>query len=269
MFSIQWVGGSQPNPAFGPVNASVKLGQPWSNLVKVGQTSPNSRKCAPDPILRLFWCGGSLSGLTGSAWAALFCVPTPEKILGVKIGLWQLPLLCLAFLGTRKVGKRINDSIFAYSNFLDFRACLPLSRSLSQFACQSFRPPKRHSRGRRRSDEIRKGGVWLEVAIWCEKGTPAARDGTARGPTLKRVARPFFFIFSFFSSFSPFGPHFAPAFSFAHILQSETSIDDLSSPTRYTSKHLPILTIFFSFERSKCATLVVLFFMSFCSFLAI
>ena len=63
--------------------------------------------------------------------------------------------------------------------------------------------------------------------------------------------------------------NFAPAFSFAHILQSRTPIDDLSSPTRYTSKHLPILTIFFSFERSKCATLVILFFMSFCSFLAI
>ena len=25
---------------------SVKVGQPWLNLVKVGQTSPKSRKCA-------------------------------------------------------------------------------------------------------------------------------------------------------------------------------------------------------------------------------
>ena len=29
---------------------SVKVGQPWSNLVKVGQTSLKSGKCAPDPV---------------------------------------------------------------------------------------------------------------------------------------------------------------------------------------------------------------------------
>jgi uncharacterized protein HemY len=34
------------------------------------------------------------------------------------MGLLQLPLLCLAFLGTRNVGQRINDSIFACSDFL-------------------------------------------------------------------------------------------------------------------------------------------------------
>ena len=31
---------------------SVKLGQPWSNLVEFGQSPPNSGKCVPDHILR-------------------------------------------------------------------------------------------------------------------------------------------------------------------------------------------------------------------------
>ena len=97
----------------------------------------------------------------------------------------------------------------------------------------------------------------------------AARDGLARGPTLKRAARPFPFIFAFFLHVSPLGPHFAPTYSFAHILQSETPIDDPFSPTRSTSKHLLILTILFSFERSECAATVILIFMSFCLFLAI
>uniref|UniRef100_A0A2N9FK24 Uncharacterized protein n=1 Tax=Fagus sylvatica TaxID=28930 RepID=A0A2N9FK24_FAGSY len=42
--------GGQPNPAFGPVNGSVK---PWSTLVKLGQTSPNSGRRAPGLVLRL------------------------------------------------------------------------------------------------------------------------------------------------------------------------------------------------------------------------
>ena len=119
--------------------------------------------------------------------------------------------------------------------------------------------------------KVARGSRWWFGAKMETRATSwrAARDGTAWGPTLRRAARPFFFIFGFFSPFSPFGPHFTLASSFAHILQSGTPIDDPSSPTRYTSKHLPILTILFSFERSECTTLVVLFFMSFCSFLAI
>ena len=35
-----------------------------------------------------------------------------------------MPLLCLAFLGTRNVGQRINDSIFARSDFLGFLTAL-------------------------------------------------------------------------------------------------------------------------------------------------
>ena len=44
----------------------VKRGQPWSKLVKLGQNSPNSGKCAPDPILRFFWGGRPPSGRLGS-----------------------------------------------------------------------------------------------------------------------------------------------------------------------------------------------------------
>jgi hypothetical protein len=73
----------------------------------------------------------------------------------------------------------------------------------------------------------------------------AARGGAARVPTLKR--RPLAFHSVLFSPFSQFGPYFAPTTSFAHILRSGTPIDDLFSPTRYTSKHLPILIIFFFF----------------------
>uniref|UniRef100_A0A2N9GEP3 Aminotransferase-like plant mobile domain-containing protein n=1 Tax=Fagus sylvatica TaxID=28930 RepID=A0A2N9GEP3_FAGSY len=41
----------------------VKLGQPWSNLVELGQSSPNSWRCIPDYISRVSGHGGSLVGL--------------------------------------------------------------------------------------------------------------------------------------------------------------------------------------------------------------
>jgi hypothetical protein len=40
----------------------VKLGQPWSNLVELGQSSPNSWRCIPDYISRVSGHGGSQSG---------------------------------------------------------------------------------------------------------------------------------------------------------------------------------------------------------------
>jgi hypothetical protein len=39
----------------------VKHGQPWSNLVKLGQSSPNSGKCIPDHVLRVSQRGGPYS----------------------------------------------------------------------------------------------------------------------------------------------------------------------------------------------------------------
>ena len=156
-----------------------QVGSARSNLVNPGQTWSNSGKCAPDPVLRLFWCGEPLSNQASSVRVASFYVPTPEKIPRVKMGLWQLPLLYLAFLGTRNVGQRINDSIFARSNFLGSCVCLRLLRSSSRFACQSFRPPEKHSRGWRRLDGIQKGGAWLKVVIWREDGN--SRDIMMRG----------------------------------------------------------------------------------------
>uniref|UniRef100_A0A2N9G4E7 Uncharacterized protein n=1 Tax=Fagus sylvatica TaxID=28930 RepID=A0A2N9G4E7_FAGSY len=38
------------------------LGQPWSNLVKFGQSPPNSRKCIPDYVSRVSGYGGSYLG---------------------------------------------------------------------------------------------------------------------------------------------------------------------------------------------------------------
>ena len=66
-------------------NGSVKpwstLGQPWSNLIKAPW------EMCPEPCSEVIWCGGPSSGRAGSVRAVSFCVPTPEKILCVKMGL--------------------------------------------------------------------------------------------------------------------------------------------------------------------------------------
>ena len=107
----------------------------------------------------------------------------------------------------------------------------------------------------------------------------AVRGVATRGPTLKRVARLLAFHSVLFSHFPQFGPHSAPVVSFAHIsrsgtpifsflncwnvlhwlfsslclfalfLRSRIPIDNPFSPTRHTSKRLPILTLLSSFER--------------------
>ena len=74
--------------------------------------------------------------------------------------------------------------------------------------------------------------------------------------------RPFFFLFALWTPLRPLC-------FFTHILLSGTPIDAPFSPTRSTSKHLPIPTIYFSFKRSKCADMVILFFVSFGLFLMI
>ena len=68
----------------------VKLGQPWSNLVNPSQIWSNFGKCVSNLLLGSIWCGEPSSDQAGLVWAVLFCVPIPEKIPGVKIGLWQL-----------------------------------------------------------------------------------------------------------------------------------------------------------------------------------
>uniref|UniRef100_A0A2N9GQD9 Uncharacterized protein n=1 Tax=Fagus sylvatica TaxID=28930 RepID=A0A2N9GQD9_FAGSY len=46
------------------------LGQTWSTLVKLGQSSPNSGKCIPDLVLRVFGHSGPLVG-SETAWSNL------------------------------------------------------------------------------------------------------------------------------------------------------------------------------------------------------
>uniref|UniRef100_A0A2N9G105 Uncharacterized protein n=1 Tax=Fagus sylvatica TaxID=28930 RepID=A0A2N9G105_FAGSY len=139
-----WSRGGQFDPVFSlgqrSGQTSVKLGQPWSNLVKLGQSSPNSGKCIPDAFRGFSGHGGtpvgSGNGLVkprsnlvnpSQTWSTLvklgqtkfgpwemcpgpsswelfdvasprrirpawfglssFCVPTPEKIPWVKMGL--------------------------------------------------------------------------------------------------------------------------------------------------------------------------------------
>uniref|UniRef100_A0A2N9EEK8 Uncharacterized protein n=1 Tax=Fagus sylvatica TaxID=28930 RepID=A0A2N9EEK8_FAGSY len=57
-------GGGQFDPVFGlvngPVKPLVKLGQPWSNLVKILR---NPGKCIPEHILKGFWARRTLVGL--------------------------------------------------------------------------------------------------------------------------------------------------------------------------------------------------------------
>uniref|UniRef100_A0A2N9I2P9 Aminotransferase-like plant mobile domain-containing protein n=1 Tax=Fagus sylvatica TaxID=28930 RepID=A0A2N9I2P9_FAGSY len=52
---MHWSRGGQFDPVFGLENPMVRsnLGQTWSNLVKFGQSSPNSWKCIPDLISRV------------------------------------------------------------------------------------------------------------------------------------------------------------------------------------------------------------------------
>ena len=113
-----------------------------------------------------------------------------------------------------------------------------------------------------------KGSSWLEGTAWRGGGdsrviiTRCAWWCRAR-PHLKTRRATFQPHSVLFFPFSLSGPHFASSYSFAHILLSGTSIDNPFSPTRSTSKHLPILTILFSFNRLECADLVILFFMSF------
>ena len=177
------------NLIFGLVNTSVK---PLSNLVKVGQTSPNSRKCDPGPILRVFKYGWPPWGQFGWVQATSFCVLIPKKIPGVKIGLWQLPLLFLAFLGTRNVGQRIKWLNFCSLGFSRFSCPFTVVAQFASVCVPIFLASKQAFQGQRRLDGVWKGGAWHEVALRHEKQTHAASpragcDGAVRGPTLNRA----------------------------------------------------------------------------------
>ena len=130
------------------------------------------------------------------------------------MGLLQLPLLCLAFLGTRNVRQRINNSIFSRSDFLSFCAYLRLPRSSSRFTCQSFRGLNGHSRAWRRSDGIWKDGSWFETTGW--RVFRDSRVTITRGAwwtharshhIMRRTTFPFHSVLFF--PFSLSGPHLA------------------------------------------------------------
>uniref|UniRef100_A0A2N9ESI3 Uncharacterized protein n=1 Tax=Fagus sylvatica TaxID=28930 RepID=A0A2N9ESI3_FAGSY len=128
----------------------VKLGQPWSNLVKLGQNSPNPGKY---PVLRLFgvmspvgsgeavfcvvdlgmviWCDEPSSDQADLVRAVSFCVPTPEKIPGVKMGYCEKSSsVCVSF-SVRRAGSQPVDT--------RVKSLAQISRSGSPFALLSPR----------------------------------------------------------------------------------------------------------------------------------
>uniref|UniRef100_A0A2N9H8M3 Uncharacterized protein n=1 Tax=Fagus sylvatica TaxID=28930 RepID=A0A2N9H8M3_FAGSY len=154
--------------------------KPWSNLVNLGQTWSNLVKALQ-----------TLGNVSRTAFQG--------------------------FLG-RNVGQRINDSIFARSDFLGFRVLLRLSRSSSRFACPVLPGPNGHSKGWRRSVGMRKDDSGLEMVKRLARSFGNSRmtimrardDGRARPHYLKGAARPFashFVAFlSLFRSLDPTSP---------------------------------------------------------------
>ena len=78
-----------------------------------------------------------------------------------------MPLLCLAFLGTRNVGQRINDSIFVRSDFLGFLTALEQFVSVrvpillgSEWAFQGLEKIGRDAKRWIVAREGRKARVW-------------------------------------------------------------------------------------------------------------
>uniref|UniRef100_A0A2N9E408 Uncharacterized protein n=1 Tax=Fagus sylvatica TaxID=28930 RepID=A0A2N9E408_FAGSY len=68
--------------------ARSNLGQPWSNLVNPSQTWSNLREMCPGPSSWGYLMWRALRRIRpASVRAVSFCVPTPEKIPGVKMGL--------------------------------------------------------------------------------------------------------------------------------------------------------------------------------------
>ena len=66
----------------------IKLGQPWSNLVRF-------QEMCPGPHFEVIWCDEPSSDQAGLVRAVSFCVSIPEKIPWVKMRLWQQGALCI------------------------------------------------------------------------------------------------------------------------------------------------------------------------------
>uniref|UniRef100_A0A2N9HDJ4 Uncharacterized protein n=1 Tax=Fagus sylvatica TaxID=28930 RepID=A0A2N9HDJ4_FAGSY len=178
-------------PVFGLVNGPVKpwsnlvnLGQTWSNLVKALQTLGNVSRTSFQGFLGRWVLVGLETARSNLGQTLVNSSQTWSTL--VKLG-QTLGNVSRTFFWEylRNVGQRINDSIFARSDFLGLRVLLRLSRSLSRFACQSFRSPNGHSRAWRRSVGMRKYDSGLESG---EMGQfwELAHDHHARRMTVMR-----------------------------------------------------------------------------------
>jgi hypothetical protein len=101
----------------------VKLGQPWSNLVDFGQSSPKSGKCIPDHILRVSGHSGPRSG---------------QKRLGQTLVKPGQPWSNLVNLGKTwsDFGKCVPDHVLRLFDVASLRQIRPAWFGLSRFACR-------------------------------------------------------------------------------------------------------------------------------------
>jgi hypothetical protein len=98
----------------------VKLGQPWSNLVKFGQNSPSSGKCILDHILRVSQHGGPYSDQERLG----------QTLVNTRSTLVKLGQPWSGF------GKRAPDPVLRLFGVADLRQIRPAWFRLSRFACR-------------------------------------------------------------------------------------------------------------------------------------
>jgi hypothetical protein len=107
IFSIHWSRGGQFDSSFWSGQWSgqtlVKPGQPWPNLVELGQSSPNSWRCIPDYISRVSGHGGSQSGWKRSGQTSVNPSQTWSNL--VKLGQTSGNVSRTFFLGVFDVAK--------------------------------------------------------------------------------------------------------------------------------------------------------------------
>ena len=109
--------------------ARSNLGQPWSTLVKLGQTSPNSGKCILGRISRVFGHSGPQSGQK-----RLGQTPVNTRSTLVKLG-QSLP----------NFGKCVPDHVLGLFGMISFRRIRPTWLGLPRFTCRD----PRKSRGKK------------------------------------------------------------------------------------------------------------------------
>ena len=120
------------------------------------------------------------------------------------MGLWQLPLLCLAFLGTRNVGQRTND-YFCSLGFSRFPYSVTVAAQFVSVRVPVLSGSKRTFQGLRKiGRSARKRLVTWKVTL--TRGRKLARHDAACVSFFIRAARLFGPIPSFFLSFFSLDP---------------------------------------------------------------